>query len=884
MKIRLFMIILILVLFFTVQFNAADVYGAEFVKGQSIIAEDQAKASLGLDFPGLNVTWFDIGDSHIQSYSQMDVFSEGIFTLNLSDETICFDTTGKIIAAGDYDGIYEFSDGMAKVYKYLPPAEPYVPGRIMLPPDTVEGFIDREGNEVIPIGEISNVGNKFHEGFALIGGYKQNKGYINKKGKIVIPQIYKAAGDFSEGLAAVQSVDTELWGYIDKDGELVIPMIYEGAAPFREEAACVVKDGLAGYIDKDGNVIIDFKFKSESDKYIDNGFYGGLAVVQDSSGKYGYINKNGDFVIPAKYKEAAPFIGEVAYVVSENQNYTNGYGSSFLINSDGERLTPLWQYGRYEGEYMREGLIRALSSYGPGQNEYIVMLNKYGTEIIPSSLKIDSLTSFNEGYALMIAHNNGGTAVGLVKKPENIETYKNSRIIKVFIDGKLLDFADTDPTIENSRTLVPMRAIFEALGAEVRWDDASKTVFSTKGNTNISLKIEDNTGYINNAPVKLDAHARIKNSRTIVPLRFVAESFNANVTWDDEERAVFINMPDNSSANLELEVMEVNLPVVENNEFHNAFTVAGDYIYFEGEGGIIYQTSVYDLSASKAVYELPLYTHGDSYVYPSLGTVQGKAMLYYHQGGANMGTDYRIILNDDGTNETFSIGYMDRKVFDDITVNVSYAVPPLSNNLSIKKGEEEGYKAVGNPDYIYGWLRMDNTGSIPSTDMYKIDDEIYILASIYDADDVTGIYRININTNETVRMCDESAQRFRIEENILYFMDLDGYLYKIPVGGNKAEKLTDFTVSNFTVLNNVVYYVAEDDKGLELFKLGESESVNPGGSVKELVSTNDYIYCIFENNSPYKLIVFNKEGTEVFKTNETIRFASVDRNRLFYHK
>jgi len=259
MKIKLFMIILIVALFLTAPFNMADVYGAEFVKGQSIIAEDQVKASMGLNFPGLNITWLDIGDSHIQSYSQMDVFSEGIFTLRLSGQTICFDTTGKIIAAGDYDGIYEFSDGMAKVYKYIPRPEPDVPGRLMAPPGAMEGFIDSEGNEVIPLGKHSGMEDKYHEGYAIIGrGYDQLKGFINKTGEIVIPQIYKDAGNFSEGLAAVQSIETELWGYIDKDGELVIPMIYEAAKPFREEAAYVVKDGLAGYIDKDGNIIIDF--------------------------------------------------------------------------------------------------------------------------------------------------------------------------------------------------------------------------------------------------------------------------------------------------------------------------------------------------------------------------------------------------------------------------------------------------------------------------------------------------------------------------------------------------------------------------------------------------------------------------------------------------
>lgn len=541
MKKKIFIILILALFLIVTPFITSNAYGVEFVKGQSIVAEDQVKASRGLKFPGLDITWLDLGDSHIQSYSQNSIFNGGNFNLNVSGGTICFDTRGEIVVAGDYNGISEFYDGMARVYKYIPRDEPYVQGQVMAPPGEMYGFIDLEGNEVIPLGMHRNMGDRFYEEFTTIGGYEENKGFINKKGEIVIPQIYKNAGHFSEGLAPVQSNETEFWGYIDKEGKTVIPMIYESAKPFREELAYVVKDGMAGYINKEGENIIDFKLKPEIDKYADTDFYGGLAVAQDSRGKYGYINKSGDFVISAKYKEANPFIGDTAYVVIENQNYLKGYGSSFLINRDGERLTPLWQYGRYAGEYMKEGLIRALSTYGPSPNESIVMLNKYGAEVIPSSLNIQYLSSFNEGYALLIAHNEGATAVGLVKKPENIEEYKDRKLIRVFINDILLDFEDTDPIIENSRTLVPMRAIFEALGAEVEWDDINKTAIATKGDITISLKIDDSIAYINDMPVQLDVPARIKNSRTLVPVRFIAESFDTYVKWDDKLRAVIID-------------------------------------------------------------------------------------------------------------------------------------------------------------------------------------------------------------------------------------------------------------------------------------------------------------------------------------------------------
>ncbi|MGD9570053.1 MAG: DUF5050 domain-containing protein [Sedimentibacter sp.] len=379
---------------------------------------------------------------------------------------------------------------------------------------------------------------------------------------------------------------------------------------------------------------------------------------------------------------------------------------------------------------------------------------------------------------------------------------------------------------------------------------------------------------------------------TYFPLtwRFAVDEFG----WDykfTQENGLEINNPINTG----LKVTEVKLPLAGKRDFHNgAFTVAGDYIYFEGEKGIIYQAPIDNPSIQKAVYELPMWTYGDSYVYPSLETDEsrnfgyGLAMLTYHQGGATMGTEYRIILNDDGTNETFAIGYLNRKVFGDtfgdITVDVSHFPPPFPNNLSMKKEGEEEFRAMGSADYVYGWVK--NVGQSRSDDLYKIDNEIYVLAYKFnDEKATTGIHRVNIDTGETVRICDESVQKFVVDGNMIYFMDLGGYLYKISlVDGNKAEKITDFTVSNFTVSYNIVYYVTEEGKGLELFKLGESVSVNPGGRVRELVKTGGYVYCIFEDKAPYKLIVFDKVGLQIFKTNANIRFVSINQNRLFYHK
>lgn len=519
-------------------------YGADYSVGKSMVAKDQVKASKGYSFAGLDITWLELGaDDYINYFSTMpDQFAEGIFTLPISSRTVSFDTSGKIIASGNYSEIGRFSDGMALVRKQLPlNMKNWKPGELVAPPGYQLGYIDKTGKEVIPLGKFSGLEAEFHEGMAVLGAYDEKKGFINKAGEIVIPQIYMNAGNFSGGLAPVQSSDTKLWGYIDSTGNTVIPMEYEAAEPFYDGVACVTKDGLIGYIDKTGNIAVEFRFRTKEGEAIDRNFHNGVAVAVDDNGKYGYIDKTGNFVIPAKYLAAGPFLGDVAFVTSENQAYINGYGSSFLINRQGERITPLWYYSHFEGESMEGGLIRVLHPYGTDPNQSIAFLNSYGTEVIPASLNIQYLSPFNEGSALLIASGNKGTAVGLVKEPANAKELKNGKLIRVFVDGKQLEFTDTDPIIENSKTLVPMKAIFERLGAEVKWDAKNRTVVGTKDGTAVTLTIGARKGYINGTAVELDTPAKLQNARTLVPVRFVAESFNAKVTWDNATRSVYID-------------------------------------------------------------------------------------------------------------------------------------------------------------------------------------------------------------------------------------------------------------------------------------------------------------------------------------------------------
>ncbi len=111
--------------------------------------------------------------------------------------------------------------------------------------------------------------------------------------------------------------------------------------------------------------------------------------------------------------------------------------------------------------------------------------------------------------------------------------------VKVTLNGKRIEF-DQEPIIENDRTLVPFRKIFEAMEAEVSWDGATQTVTAKKGDIVITLQIGNNIMTKNTEQIILDVPAKLVNDRTLVPVRAIVEGLGAKVDWDGATQTVII--------------------------------------------------------------------------------------------------------------------------------------------------------------------------------------------------------------------------------------------------------------------------------------------------------------------------------------------------------
>ncbi len=130
---------------------------------------------------------------------------------------------------------------------------------------------------------------------------------------------------------------------------------------------------------------------------------------------------------------------------------------------------------------------------------------------------------------------------------------RNQQPVYLFFNGfDITNFFVEKPVIVNNRTLVPIREVFEGLGAVVKWNGNDKTVYISNSSTTVILQIDSNIMIVNNVNVILDSSPTIINGKTMLPLRAVSEAFGLDVTWDNQTRIInIIGRLDSNSFNID---------------------------------------------------------------------------------------------------------------------------------------------------------------------------------------------------------------------------------------------------------------------------------------------------------------------------------------------
>ena len=283
------------------------------------------------------------------------------------------------------------------------------------------GFIDRKGKVVVPYKY--QILGQVQEGLA-VACENFKCGFIDKKGNVKIKFEYDEAYSFVNGLAVVRKDDK--CGFINKKGKLVIPMDYISADNFTQGKAPVCRDiGQCGYVNKLNMEVIPFEYDKVTS------FVNGVANVE-KDGNWGAINTRGKIVIPIDYEALGVLAGDKISACKIMPNINNAIRCGY-IDKKGNEVLPFkyiwtvdfsegigavqgsdtrWYYIDENGENIFGKSYSIASGFSEGLAEICVnpttcgFTDKYGEPVI--SVKYSATSSFKDGIAAVLLNNKWG--------------------------------------------------------------------------------------------------------------------------------------------------------------------------------------------------------------------------------------------------------------------------------------------------------------------------------------------------------------------------------------------------------------------------------------------------------------------------------------------
>ncbi|MBM2815904.1 MAG: hypothetical protein HW421_2666 [Ignavibacteria bacterium] len=293
-----------------------------------------------------------------QLLDEVTSFKEGYFRvmkkINNKEKWYFLDSLGETAVTPDCDYVFDYSEGLALTVNNLDEqklqnkfgfidqngkqvipmiyndAESFSEGLAYAAGNETRGWLDKKGNFVITLKTKVN-GYTFHDGLAMISNSEYKIGFVDKHGNEVIPLIFDEAGSFSEGLAFANT--GYKLGYIDGKGKLVIPAQFDYCDDFHNGVAFVgfldKRNAITyGAIDKTGKFTIPFKFEKA------RSYSEGLAAVK-LDGKWGYVDVMGSFTLMHQFSAANSFINGLAFAENKEENKIG------FINKKGEFIVIL---------------------------------------------------------------------------------------------------------------------------------------------------------------------------------------------------------------------------------------------------------------------------------------------------------------------------------------------------------------------------------------------------------------------------------------------------------------------------------------------------------------------------------------------------------------
>lgn len=327
--------------------------------------------------------------------------------------------------------------------------------------------------------------------------------------------------------------------------------------------------------------------------------------------------------------------------------------------------------------------------------------------------------------------------------------------------------------------------------------------------------------------------------------------------------------------------------------------LVGDYVYYQGAEGAIYQALADGSGEHKKVFQLPKWSYGDlegGYVMVYMSQTDGKMVLKFHQGGATMGHDEIWLFEADGTSRQIN-EIVEQNIAQGDGFTISTGSGMTSYLYKTVNGEEP--VRIGGDSILYCGM--------PVIQGQKV----YVVGSEFDQAinaDRHGLYEVDLISDHS-RLINDPAIRLdflsadqlgQVPGTILYFVGgkmnskglwAERHLYQVDIAGGNPQASDVKLVAKlcaaeplYAFVGKTLYYGTGTEGNQRLHRLGEERPLMENGRLKYLYNEQGYIIAGFEEtaDNDTRLLVLNEAGEILYRSADVAQRPQIDQGRLFY--
>ena len=417
------------------------------------------------------------------------------------------------------------------------------------------GAVDANGKVLVPLGEYSYFSEMDKDGYIAAVGVSGHSGALFKDGQLIQEYTDKSVSACVDSPSLIfWTYDSESnlnYGLMDKEGNILVPAVYStiyesGNGQFIAEKE-IEMDGWYGYtcdlLDSAGQKVFEESYGELT--YIGEDRY----LVSDWEHS-GIRNGDGSFYLPMQYKNIFVYDGGYYEIYDgETRSLKNFNGETYITTTSGEMVFSLvGDYSLYGAtfdqellkEYGYDGAVVLPICADTPQGPVTCFFSLESASVLDTASGFVSNIDENGVFAYLDPETN---LYGVAKLPAAETPVAASSEITVKVGDNAVVWTDAKPFINNEdRTMVPLRAVADALGLQVDWNGETREASFSDGSRTIYFPIDSRQAHADDGSiVEMDTAAVIVNDRTYAPIRYLAEFFGHTVGWDGETRTVLIN-------------------------------------------------------------------------------------------------------------------------------------------------------------------------------------------------------------------------------------------------------------------------------------------------------------------------------------------------------